>query len=469
MAYIINKTDGSPAFGTNGEITDGTINNSTSLTLFGKSYSNFGELLNENQIKLLENSAGTSAPAAPLRGELWFDTNTGQLKVYDGSQFEPAGGANSSASQPVSPTAGDLWHETGTDQVYVYTGSAWHLIGPVYTSGQTLSGWKIETIASGGGNKVVSSMYAGNSRVAILSKETFTPSATQTGFAEIKAGLTLNSTLGAVFDGTNTQAANIDVTGTTNGSATLIAGGNFLRADASDVTTGSLTVDNDAGVIIGGSQELSITVSSNNVTVAQSSQDKDLKFTINDGGVTKTPLQLTGADGGVDISGDVTITGNLNVSGAYNYTSSDVVQHTDAFLKVNAGGGEADAGLIVETGDTDDARLFYDVSENRWSAGENQTYSHLMRESDATADGNANKNTKFLRTTAAGLLTVTNMNLGAVGSAIATTDTSSTAVPTIGQVATFGNLWGGATKHVSTSNPTGGDGVNGDIWFVREA
>jgi len=67
------------------------------------------------------------------------------------------------------------------------------------------------------------------------------------------------------------------------------------------------------------------------------------------------------------------------------------------------------------------------------------------------------------------LLTVTNMNLGAVGSAIATTDTSSTAVPTIGQVATFGNLWGGATKHVSTSNPTGGDGVDGDIWFVREA
>ena len=105
MAYKINKTDGSPAFGTAGEITDGTINNSTSLTLFGKSYSNFGELLNENQIKLLENSASPSAPATPLRGELWFDTNTGQFKVYDGSAFEPAGGANSSASQPTSPTA----------------------------------------------------------------------------------------------------------------------------------------------------------------------------------------------------------------------------------------------------------------------------------------------------------------------------------------------------------------------------
>ena len=311
-------------------------------------------------------------------------------------------------------------------------------------------------------------MYAGNTRVAILSKETFTPSVTQTGFAEIKSGLTLNSTLGAVFDGTNTQATNIDVSTTTNPSGTVIAGGNFLRADASDVTTGSITVDTDSGVIIGDAQELSITVSSNDVTVAQTSQDKDLKFTVNDGGVTKTPLQLTGADGGVDISGDVTITGNLNVSGAYNYTSSDIVQHSDTFLKVNAGNSEADAGLIVETGDTDDARLFYDVSENHWSAGENQSYSQIIRLADAVVDGNANKE-KVLKTTAAGLVTVTNMNLAAVGSAITTSMTSSTSVPTIGQVSAYGAFWNGSEKYVSTSNPTSGDGNDGDIWFVREA
>ena len=84
MAYTINKTDGTVL----ATITDGTVDNSTSLQLFGKSYSNFGEFLNENQIKLLENSASTSAPTAPLKGELWFDTSTGQLKVYDGTAFE---------------------------------------------------------------------------------------------------------------------------------------------------------------------------------------------------------------------------------------------------------------------------------------------------------------------------------------------------------------------------------------------
>ena len=469
MAYTINKTDGTVVT----TITDGTVDNTTSLQLFGKSYSNFGEGLNENLVKLLENAASTAAPSAPLKGELWFDTTTNQLKVYDGTSFKPTGGSKSSSSQPTPPSAGDLWHDTTNDQVSVYTGSAWVLVGPVYTSGQTLSGFKIETLGSAGGNKVVSSMYVGNIRVAILSKETFTPSVTQAGFASIKAGLTLNSTLSAVFDGTNTQAANVDVSGTTNTSSTVIAGGNFLRADAADTTTGALTVDADGGVIIGDAQELSVTVASNNVTIAQTSQDKNLSFTINDGGVTKTPLQLTGADGGVDITGDVTITGNLNITGEYNSTVSNISTYDDAFIKVNSGNSEADSGLIVETGDTDDARLFYDVSENFWSAGHGQAYSQIIRLADLTDDGDSNKGTKALTTdSSTGDLKVTTLTLGAAGS-MALTDTTTTTVPSVGAVATLMTaqqpLWGSSAKTVSTSNPTGGDGSDGDFWFVREA
>ena len=465
MAYTINKTDGTVV----ATITDGTVDNTTSVQLFGKSFSGFGEGLNENLVKLLENSSGTSAPSSPLRGELWFDTNTGQLKVYDGSSFKPSGGAKSQSAEPTSSSAGDLWHDSDDDQLYVYTGSAFQLVGPVYTSGQTLSGFQIETLASSGGNKVVASMYAGNTRVAILSKEDFTPSVTQTGFAAVKAGFTLNSTLGAVFEGTNTQASFVSVSGTSNTSSTLIAGGNFLRADAADTTTGALTIDTDSGIIIGDSQELTVTVSSNDVTIAQTSQDKDLKFTVNDGGSTKTPLTLTGADGGVDIVGDVTITGNFNVSGAYNYTSSEIVQHTDNFLKLNAGdSSEADSGLIVETSDTDVARLFYDVSENEWVAGENQTYSALLRLSDLTDDGDANKGTKPLTTdSSTGDLKVTTLTLAAVGSAITTSNTALTTVPTIGQVATYGLQWGGSLKTVSTSDPSGGS--DGDFWFKYEA
>ena len=462
MAYTINKTDGSVVT----TITDGTVDNTTSVQLFGKSFSGFGEGLNENLVKLLENSAGTSAPSSPLKGELWFDASTNQLKVYDGSNFKPSGGAKSQSAEPTSSSAGDLWHDSDDDQLYVYTGSAFQLVGPVYTSGQTLSGFKIETLASSGGNKVVSSMYAGNTRVAILSKEDFTPTVTQSGFSAIKAGFTLNSTLGAVFEGTNTQATFVSTSSTTNSSSTLIAGGNFLRADTADTTTGALTIDTDSGVLIGDSQELTITVSSNDVTIAQTSQDKDLKFTVNDGGSTKTPLTLTGADGGVDIVGDVTITGNFNVSGAYNYTSSEIVQHSDNFLKLNAGdSSEADSGLIVETDDTDDARFFYDVSENKWTAGENQSYSPIIRAADTTDDGAANHSTT-LKSSSAGGLTLDSLTLNAVGS-ITEGDTTNKNVASIGAIVTFGDLWGGSAKTVSTSDPSGGS--DGDFWFKYSA
>tara|TARA_E500000331_G_scaffold319547_1_gene332356 strand:- start:1405 stop:2844 length:1440 start_codon:yes stop_codon:yes gene_type:complete len=479
MAYTINKTDGSVVT----TITDGTVDNTTSLQLFGKSFSGFGEGLNENLVKLLENAASTSAPSAPLKGELWFDTSTGQLKVYNGTAFEPTGGATSQASAPTSPSAGDLWTDSDDDQLYVYTGSAFQLVGPVYTSGQTLSGWKIETLGSSGGDKVVSSMYAGNTRVAILSKETFTPSVTQTGFASIKAGLTLNSTLGAVFEGSSSQTGIVDVSGTTNTSSTLIAGGNFLRTDAADTTTGALTVDTDSGIIIGDAQELTVTVSSNDVTIAQTSQDKDLKFTVNDGGTTKTPLQLTGADGGIDMVGNLTITGNLNVSGEYNATSVNVNTYDDAFIKLNNGNSEVDSGVIVETGDTDDARLFYDVSANNWVAGENQSYSALIRLADLTDDGDGNKGTKALTTdSSTGNLKVTTLTLAAVGSDItSSSSTTSADVITTGQATKSLKLWGGSVisddssnsiagnRYVETSAPTSGQGANGDLWFVRES
>ena len=103
MAYTINKTDGTVV----ATITDGTIDTSTSLTLFGKSYSGFGEALNENLVKLLENAASTSTPTTPLTGELWFDKNTSQLTV--------SGAVVMMASLPTSDpsNAGQLWNDSG--------------------------------------------------------------------------------------------------------------------------------------------------------------------------------------------------------------------------------------------------------------------------------------------------------------------------------------------------------------------
>lgn len=91
MAYNINRT--------NGElltiVEDATADvNSTSIALIGKNYPGYGEFLNENFIHMLENFAGTTAPAGSIVGQLWYDTQSSELKIYKSSGWTSASKPN---------------------------------------------------------------------------------------------------------------------------------------------------------------------------------------------------------------------------------------------------------------------------------------------------------------------------------------------------------------------------------------
>lgn len=78
MAYTIVKSDGNILT----TISDGTINTtSTSLGLPGRNYAGYGEALDTNFVHAIENFADDTPPPNPLRGQLWFDTDTSTLKV----------------------------------------------------------------------------------------------------------------------------------------------------------------------------------------------------------------------------------------------------------------------------------------------------------------------------------------------------------------------------------------------------
>jgi len=503
MAYIVNKTDGSQLV----TITDGTVDNSTSLYLFGKSYSGYGEYLNEDLVRLLENSAATASPSAPLRGELWFDTNTNQLKVYDGSSFKPTGGAKSQSAEPSGASAGDLWVNSDDEQMYFRTSSStWQLVGPVYSKGQTLSGWKVETINdSFGSSRVISSMYNGNTRVAIMSSATFTPASPPSGFPEIYAGITMSNALGAVFSGSTTTASNLNISGTTNTSGTVIAGGNFMRKDVAQTMTGVLTISTDGGLRIGAANDLQLTVAGIDSVISNVTENGDIDIQVNSNGSTITPIKIDAANGRVgiftssptvplEITGNVRIVGNLSVSGEYANTTSNINVIDDNWLKLNTGNAQADAGIIAETDSlTDDARLFWSVSDGFWSAGSNASYSQIIRLADAVTDGDANKG-KVLKTSGAGNVKVTSLTLGSAGTNLVDSSTSVTQspnyssadVPTKAQVTESITRWGGdaftvdgtlgsptgntiaGRRFVETVAPTSGQGNNGDLWFVRE-
>mgnify|MGYP003335998519 CR=1 FL=1 len=79
MAYTVNNTQGSVV----ATVADGTIDSTTtSLTFIGKNYAGYGEIQNENFLKLMENFANSSQPTSPQAGQCWWDTGTTLLKVW---------------------------------------------------------------------------------------------------------------------------------------------------------------------------------------------------------------------------------------------------------------------------------------------------------------------------------------------------------------------------------------------------
>lgn len=102
----------------------------TSLNLVGKNVNNYGEYFNNNFVKLLTNFADDLQPNSPQVGQLWFDTNVGRLKLYDGTGWNTSLGAYIDSTEPANVGDGEFWFNDATKQTYVYDGSQFWLIGP---------------------------------------------------------------------------------------------------------------------------------------------------------------------------------------------------------------------------------------------------------------------------------------------------------------------------------------------------
>jgi hypothetical protein len=139
MAYTITKPDGTTLV----LLADQTIDKeSTSLTLVGRNWAGYGEIMNNNLVALLCNSANSSSnpPINPLKGQLWYDTTAKRLKIYDDA-FKPLTGALISSTQPTTITNGDIWWDTTNDQLKVFVGNTATLVGPAFPKFVGENGW----------------------------------------------------------------------------------------------------------------------------------------------------------------------------------------------------------------------------------------------------------------------------------------------------------------------------------------
>ena len=372
MAYQINKTDGTIV----STVADGQIDNiSTDITLIGKNFSGFGEVLNENFIKLLENFANVTAPTAPIKGQIWFDSTESKLKVYSGTAFVPVSSATIANSQPTTLGVGDLWFNDTAKQLYFFDGTSTILLGPAYSDAQGTSGLIVSSILDTlNQTRVITSLYNNGILLGIFAKDSFTPKNAIEGFSgDIGPGFNQGTLSGIKFDVTCTNSeklANIDST-------------NYVRKDTANSLTNTLRIESDLGLVVGSASQANLSVDNGNVKLSNAAEDKLLILDVRKGISQEIAIKVTPATrqidlyegapdslvktgGSMELAGDLTIRGNLVINDGDLATIKQtelVVEDKYIVLAQTGDSGSnsdeiADGGGLVIKGTTDKAILY---------------------------------------------------------------------------------------------------------------
>jgi hypothetical protein len=311
MAYNINLSNGTALIA--GGLPDGTIDTTnSSLTLVGKNYPGYGTFLNQNMVQLMENFAKSSGPAAPLPGQIWWDTGEKRLKINISTTKGTANASwrtfatmTQSASFTGTPVIGEQWWDTVNTQLKVWNGTTWSVVGPAATAATGNTGAIPDTIVatSPSATYVVLKFYIDNTLVGIWSKESSFQTAVS-GFSVINRGLNLSTAINQAFYG------NADVALALSLSGASVPAASFVRNDVSGSTSrtinGAVTILDNGGITFGAAGDFVGSVSSGDVTLKNSTNNKDLIFGIKQSTVPKNVFKANATSGMLETYGSPT-------------------------------------------------------------------------------------------------------------------------------------------------------------------
>ena len=309
MAYTIVKSDGTVLT----TIPDGTLNaNSTSLGLPGRNYAGYGQYLDTNFVHMLENFADGNVPQNPIRGQLWFDTNSNTVKVC------PADGTTNA--------------------------SAWLSLTSTASGGTTSFGQVTVTGNLSAGNLSATDNVSGNA--ATFNYLTVTANATIANANVTTANLgTTNTTL--ITTGANTTAGSLIGTWTANGGS---SGNAFIVTNGNIVASTGIKTDNYY-YANGSPFNPSGTYTDANVFDYMTGSNAITQFT---GNIAPNKVTTTAIAGGGSVTGIWT----LGSGARWQATYADLAERFEADTSY-------DAGTVVELGGVKEiTAVKYELSED---------------------------------------------------------------------------------------------------------
>ena len=351
MAYVVRDSNNNIV----ATVADNTVDNSTTISLIGKNYVGYGTALNQNLVRMMEHFSKDTQPSNAILGQIWYDTTTDDLKVYNGSSFVQA------IKTVANLSAGNITVTGTISAANITNGNSNVSIAPNGSVTITSSSNSTMTITSTGANIAGTANISGNANVGNLGATTVvattgnitTVNATTANATTVNSGLmqngnsnvtiTANSVVSIAANGAvrMTVAANgyvgigmtpvfpLDITAALgNMRLQSSTGTNYAQLQ---VVNGSGTArfgveDSVGGNIVTGGSAYSTVINQANAYSLHLGTNNTVRVTINSSGnvgiANTAPTHTLSVTGTMNISGAANIGSTLDVTG--NITSGNL-------------------------------------------------------------------------------------------------------------------------------------------------